>query len=738
MNLSEYAYNEFRLAKGEQPQFEPAQKEAIEALSSFLASDKKCFLLKGYAGTGKTFIISIVCKYLKHSKQIFELMAPTGRASMVLRDKTKLGASTIHRGIYNLDTLIEEELQEKDATKGKDKKKKYKFRYGLRSIEENIRTTYIIDESSMISDGYSEDDFFMFGSGHLLSDLFALVAPANPNRKDKIIFVGDPAQLEPVTDNISGALSKEYLLEKHNLPTQEIEMKDVVRQKTDSGILHNAIYIRELLDTPKHLRNQFKLDLQQADITVLHIEEVVDQYLELNPALDPYRTIIINYTNESCFDYNQALRAKLYDNVNDIYTNDIIMIFQNNMNYDIPLFNGMSGKIVDAALEGKTLSNLFTMNEEGEKMFIDLRFRDVTIEVKDQNSQLQQIDCKILEDFMFDDSPKLDYATNLAIYFDFKERMSKLKIYPGSDEFKQKIKTDPFFNALRLKFGYSVTCHKAQGGEWDNVIVNMDMNQGKYANQFLRWVYTAITRAKEHLYLFNVPSVTQFSKFEYNHKLLEAEIEAAETIHCSLPANYNAILERLDLLNAPLFIQNKFKNIWAISNHFGCIIQARKHDTYYEKYTFQKESETFDVKFNIKGDNTFSSIQLEGRNKPEVASVLKTEFQKTRTILFGKEETEDVQNEKDTTIHFEKDTVDLKALYNTILQPCNEKNISIQGIQHLQDHEVYNFERNAEQASVKFFYRQNHSFTFSEPILKDCNSNQLLEDLHEIFITNLK
>ena len=193
-------------------------------------------ILRGYAGTGKTFLAKCITDYLIEEKRNPVLMAPTGRAARILATKTKHHCKTIHKGIYNLDEIDEI----KANANGKEK---YKFRFNLRHIEQNIINTYLIDEASMISDKYSEDDFFVFGSGRLLNDLITFISLDNSGRKDQIIFIGDPAQLPPVTDAVSGSLDKEYLKSTFGIDAEEYELTEVVRQHEKSGILANATYL---------------------------------------------------------------------------------------------------------------------------------------------------------------------------------------------------------------------------------------------------------------------------------------------------------------------------------------------------------------------------------------------------------------------------------------------------------------------------------------------------------------
>ncbi|MBU3928560.1 MAG: AAA family ATPase, partial [Bacteroidetes bacterium] len=287
ISLSEYSKSKFNPNND--------QMKALLALEEFFESDISCFLLKGYAGTGKTHLVKYISEYLELKKLKTVLLAPTGRASRILEKKTGHKSSTIHKGIYNLDQVDEIEIS-------KDGKKKYKFRFNLQFIESNTRSIYLIDESSMISDKYSEDDFFIFGSGRLLKDLLTYLAPTNKGRSDQVIFIGDPAQLPPVTDNISGALDSGYLFNNFNIKTSEYELTEVFRQHKESGILANATNLRNLLQN-KH-RNSFEINTSFDDITSIDIKNVVETFIGINSELSPSKLVIVNYSNKSALEFN--------------------------------------------------------------------------------------------------------------------------------------------------------------------------------------------------------------------------------------------------------------------------------------------------------------------------------------------------------------------------------------------------------------------------------------------------
>ena len=524
------------------------QKKALLKLDQFLKSDRKCFLLKGFAGTGKTFLVKFIGEFLREKKINIVLMAPTGRASRILSEKTKLESTTIHKGIYNLEELDE-------VKTSKEGKEKFKFRFNLKEVNLNTRSVYIIDEASMISDKYSEGDFFVFGSGRLLYDLINYISPSNLDRRDQIIFIGDSAQLPPVTDNLSGALNASYLLENHHVQAEEFELTEVVRQQEKSGILANATYLRNQLGNKR--RNSFDLNLGFLDVHKIEPDQVVDTYLELNEKLSLSKSIIINHSNKSALDYNLRVREKLFPDKEQISTGDILILNQNNYNYDIELLNGMLVKIVAISPFPEIKSGMKSYDENGQDCMVTHRFRKVRISVPTENGEIE-INCLILENFLYSYTPSLDYSENIALYLDFKIRNPDLK--PKSKEFADALRQDPYFNALRVKYGYAITCHKAQGGEWESPIVNLDVSQGKLSDNFLRWTYTAVTRASKNLYVFNIPKENQFSRLKYTHQLIDHPVRKANSvkeIRFQVPQNINDLFDQFKLASEDHFKKRK-------------------------------------------------------------------------------------------------------------------------------------------------------------------------------------
>lgn len=711
------------------------QEKAFLALQEFFDSDCPCFLLKGYAGTGKTTITKTITEYIKSINRQPVLMAPTGRAARIMQEKTGFDAKTIHSEIYDLQKIDEVEI----VINGE---KQFKFRFNLAYNIENTNKVFLIDEASMISDVRSLQDFYIYGSGVLLKDILDYIAPQNKARDAKMIFIGDPAQLPPVTDPISGALSAPYLKEKYNLETMEFELTMVVRQNEASGILHNANYMRQRLDA-KARQDHFQLDTNFPDMHILKPEEVINKYIEINPDLELNKTAIINYTNKQALDYNLALREKLFNNRHQVAVGDILLIVRNNYNYDIKLFNGQMVRVTYVDPLPLHKSNLMSYDERGNKCTVSLKFRNITIELE-EGEQKHSIHCLILDNFLHNGNPQLDYSENIALYLDFKMRNPHLA--PGTKAFSDALKNDRFFNALNVKYGYALTCHKAQGGEWDSAIVNLEIGQGRKSLLFTRWLYTAITRAQNNLYIFNYRRESQFSKLVFIPTFLPhapVDKESHSSFIFKIPTDFDSLLQKYGLQIADYQKIEKFKEILARAHQFGYEILLRGVHNYQEQYTFGKDGKKGTLIFWYNGRNQFTKTSVYNHPDNDVGfcNTLLNHFTQPMEILFEEAGVESVdiisfeEAEEKSKSYFPDEYEKLAPLYKVLVDGLSEHDIKIENILHGQWHEIYNFKRKGELAEVKFHYDKDFGFTSAFNNISKCNSNKLLQDLVSIIQT---
>lgn len=447
------------------------QTLAGEKLVQFLFDKEKfcVFLLKGYAGTGKTTLISALVKTLSEIKINTILLAPTGRAAKVLSNYSNSKAYTIHKCIYR-----------QKSTKSSNSDFSIDF-------NKHRDTVFIVDEASMI--GNADLSGSVFGSGRLLEDLLSFVFNDNNCR---LILVGDTAQLPPVNTLLSPALDKKYL-ESLSMKVFETELSEVVRQATESGILKNATNLRlnleiENLGLPKLTTTDF------ADIKNIGGAELLEEIENCYSCYGEDETKIICRSNKTAGKYNLGIRNRIMWKEEEITNNDLLMVVKNNYswlpeNAEIDFI--ANGDIVEVVRVGKKYELFGHRYVDLNIRFVD--FPALEIEVKAILDTLSN-DTASMEDNYYKDL----YSQLLLDYADITDSKKR----------HEAILADPYFNALQIKFAYALTCHKSQGGQWKVVFVDhgyikpAEMSaEEKYA--FTRWLYTAVTRATEKLYLVN-------------------------------------------------------------------------------------------------------------------------------------------------------------------------------------------------------------------------------------------
>ncbi|WP_052257113.1 ATP-dependent RecD-like DNA helicase [Flavobacterium sp. AED] len=708
MNLKE-TFAEYELT--------PGQTNLIAELEEFLADKSTCFLLKGYAGTGKTFMMKGLTDFLSTNKRSFRISAPTGRAAKVISQKTKHKAYTIHKSIYSSKDLKEFKVKEEDGTET------YKFYYDLKNNVDPANTVYIIDESSMLSNVYSEGEFFRFGSGYLLKDLINYINFDNNDHNKKIIFIGDNAQLPPVNMNFSPALDCKYLKENCNIESKEFELTEVVRQKADSGILHNATKIRESLKA--NLFNQLDIEINFKDINKTKHEELLSKYLQAcNNSIDD-ETIIVAHSNSSVKEYNDFVRNHFFPNQQFLTVGDKVILVSNNYNHQkMELLNGDFGfvKQVSPVNESRVIK-LKRKNRVGKLVEIDVRltFRNVMIAFTDEEQNKQDIECKIIENLLYSHNRDLSSDELKAIYIDFKIRNGSLKA--GTKEFKDALRADPYFNALRIKFGYAVTCHKAQGGEWKNTFLNCKTSMGYFNSSYFRWLYTGITRAKENLFTidephFKIGSNLQPPRIENIAPRQDILVLSDEILEMEIP---------FDLPNETPFLRNIFLAINDVLKDANLKINSVKHTSYLEHYTFSQGNENVVFKIHFNNKNKITRIEKPTNRTELVESIYSVLTQlENKAIILTEEKT--TESKSESLFEFEKPF--LKEFYDSIKLKIEPTNIYINSIEHNSYCEVYEFKKNGLIATYKFWYDGKSIFKKTEII--PTRTTGLTDEINEL------
>jgi exodeoxyribonuclease-5 len=458
----------YKLIKNDFP-FTPTLKQDIvlQQLSEFIfnTAPDNLYLLKGYAGTGKTTIISAIVKNLWKIKKSAFLMAPTGRAAKVISNYSKKEAFTIHKKIY---------------AARQSKSGKVDFVIGTNKHRDTI---FIVDESSMISDVPGQSS--LFGTGSLLDDLMQYVYSGH---QCKLLLIGDTAQLPPIKLDLSPALDERKLELNYNKEVTKMELDEVVRQGQDSGILFNATLLREALS--ENFYDYFKFNTAGFKDIVRLVDgyEIMDAINEAYSNLGHEETSILVRSNKRANMYNQQIRNRIMLRESELAAGDFLMVVKNNYFWVKPTSEAgfiANGDIIEV-LEIYTIEELY-----------DFRFATVKVRMVDY-PKMRPFETVLMLDTIALESPSLPYEDSNKLY------QEVLKDYEdetvGYKKFL-KVKKNKYLNALQVKFSYAITCHKSQGGQWHTVFVEQPYLPNGIDRDYLRWLYTAITRAKEKLYL---------------------------------------------------------------------------------------------------------------------------------------------------------------------------------------------------------------------------------------------
>ena len=450
------------------PTFE--QEKVVKILADFLFCHEtdSLFLLKGYAGTGKTSLIGALVKTLDQLEQKCVLLAPTGRAAKVFAHYAGHPAFTIHKKIYRQRSFSNE--------------------LDNFSINDNLHqhTLFIVDEASMIAnDGLSGS---MFGTGRLLDDLVQYVYSGQGCR---LMLIGDTAQLPPVGEEESPALSANAL-KGYGLKVYEGMLTEVVRQLSDSGILWNATELRRYIAEEDFFTLPPIRVEDFPDIKVIPGNELIEAITDSYDHVGLDETIVVCRSNKRANIYNKGIRNTILFREEELETGDLLMVAKNNYYWT------EGCKEIDFIANGD-IAEVRRVRRERE--MYGFRFADVVLRFPDYDDM--ELEVKLLLDTLHTDTPALPKEMNDKLFYSVLEDYADITI---KRERMKKMKSDPYYNALQVKYAYAVTCHKAQGGQWKRVFLDQGyMTEDMLSPDYFRWLYTAFTRATETLYLVNWP-----------------------------------------------------------------------------------------------------------------------------------------------------------------------------------------------------------------------------------------
>lgn len=443
------------------------QNKIIENLANWISEPEydSVFILNGYAGTGKTTLISAFATTLAELRIKPILLAPTGRAAKVVAQMTGMPAHTIHKKIYRQKSLADAEAR---------------FMLNFNKEKDAV---FIVDEASMIAD-YSMDGS-VFGSGSLLDDLFEYV---RSGERCRVMFVGDAAQLPPVGHDLSPALNPERM--KVYGPVIYETLDEVVRQQMDSGILFNATMVRCMLDAGIYEIPLF--DTSFPDFEAISGAEVLERVEECYSRYGRDDVIVITRSNKRANRFNEGIRRLTLCAEEAIESGDMLMVVKNNYHFT----EREEDCKIDFVANGDT-ARLMRIRRYHD--LYGFRFADAVLRFADYDDY--ELDCKILLDTLTSEAPALTAEQSKSLFTAIEEDYSDVT---NKRERYKKIRDDAYYNAMQVKFAYAVTCHKAQGGQWSAVFVDkMLFGDEEMSRDMLRWLYTAITRATEKLYLVN-------------------------------------------------------------------------------------------------------------------------------------------------------------------------------------------------------------------------------------------
>lgn len=715
------------------------QQNALEQLDAFLKNDERIFILNGYAGTGKTTLLRGFVQYLQSLHIRYQLMAPTGRAAEVITQKTGFIATTIHRGIYNFGKL--EEIKTGDD----ETDVSFLYKYNLKDNNEVYNSVLIVDEASMVSNNLSEGEFFRFGSGFLLNDLIDYSKLQEAATTSKIIFIGDSAQLPPIGMNFSPALDLKHLKEAYGVDGSMVEMKEVKRQDANNGILKSASKIRQCLTSG--FFNDFDLRANKRDMFNPAYHEFLDVY-----KAQISDKIIICYKNKTALDLNQQIRQEKYGGDLDIQKTDTVIIGANN--YNLGVMNGEFAIVSEVSPTVVSRSIRFKL-KGGETHTEKLTWRKISLFFPERNGVNRVVSSYMLENFLYG-GRELRREEHLALYIDFKQRYSKLK--KGTAAFKEAIINDKFINCIKLKYGYAVTCHKAQGGEWKNAFVFWDRGsnaednfyevvqdtKGKTNSDFYRWAYTAVTRASEKLFCINPPYFTSFSEMSFvDGDVQKALSELEGKKSSSIVVNYSDVLPELvkfGLESASISVQNHFIERWYILKELSIDISLWQRKGYEIWYQFKNGDKLTGIKYSINGKDVFNETYFPKlaklSNSDELYEIVTKAIDKAPRIEVNRDNVEEILPKIEFDVLLEEEKPFLKILFDNIIQNLRNGEM-LSNIQHLPFRERYTFENNGNSCVVDFLYDGKGFFRSVQPIEAKCTHAELLARIKEI-INNLK
>lgn len=596
------------------------QRNALNRVSDFLSNDTHVFVLKGYAGTGKTYIVEILAKYCKAINRDILLMAPTGKAAKLLASKTGIKASTIHGRIYNFGREVNSKTQELE--------KKFTFTLSKQVSESSL---VIVDEASMISNK-ADSEIQGIGVGGILSDLLEFLNHGGLFKKmNKVIYIGDSAQLLPVGDNVSNALSEIYFENKAGLTVDSFELEKVIRQKEESGILINATELRKRISSKNY--SPFVFDVEQPDVELIKENEIKERYQK---SIEDYGDgVIIVRNNKLTKKRNFEVKKAINKGDTAIAIGDLLIITKNSPQINKDFFNGTIVKVVEMLPKAIKHDSLRIKNGRAGYKDVSISYRKLKVKIVSSVDSVP-VECLIIEDHLYSNRGSLSKDLDKALYADFKRRNPNLKV--KTQEYSKAFREDDYLNALQVKYAYALTDYKTQGSEWECAIVQIAENDLVNPDEEkLRGIYTAITRARKQLYICVTKGGVGIERkprkerkprepirrlIKGTHEIIKdvddstnAEIKEKELAPLAHPdlGDTEELFTKHKLTHEKEFKKLKFIEVMLVLRKRDMDVLKIHHDKYEERYIIESDEGDFDINFAFNSKDIFTKTYTNSR-----------------------------------------------------------------------------------------------------------------------------
>ena len=674
------------------------QERVIENFNRFIFSRDDFFIINGAAGTGKTFLINELIQITKENNYKYILLSSTGRGARFLKQSTNKFVQTVHREIYQFESKKIQEDSNKPTSTFKLKQ------------NENEKTVYFIDEASMLTDVESQGEL-MYEENKVLSDLIKYIKSSLEN---KIVFIGDNCQLPPINMNLSPAISLKYLNDNYKLIGKYMEMNEVYRHSILNPIYQSATYIRDNIKKEKF--NEMKLIFEKGYFEGVDNEVFINKYIK---ELDNNNSIIVCFSNDTCNFYNNRILKLKYGH--NQLTKGAKVINNNNTYIDgEPLLSGDIGEVLYCGeKEEETIE--FKRGTGIKSYTFSVRYAEIKFEDTIYKGYIN-------ENYLMNNTEKDELRSQaIAVYLS-----SKYNIRKNKDKYdintQQKLvnifNTDKYLTALNIKFAYAITCHKAQGGQWDKIFVDNNFGKSKKSKEYFRWIYTAITRGIKQSY------ITNYKEFNTLSEVKEVCVQGDIIEELSTGGMEELNKEEINILNV-IESQVKKKLFISIANSlrkYGLSIAPTSKSIYQDIYIFRdKNGETCKMSIWLDKKGIVSSYKIINSTNINLKDIIDIEIQK----LTNKKITENTSN---INVDIDLNNDIEREIYETVNYKLLGSNINIKSIEHLNYRERYTFNEGIEEVTIDLIYNKKGSITKPKLLEKETNSLRLIDRINKILL----